>query len=129
MGESVRILDLARQMIRLSGLEVKDEDNPDGDIEIKITGLRPGEKLFEELLIGDNVTKTSHSRIMTAQEVHLSWSELKVLLERLDQACREADQLMAREILLKAPTAFTPSDEICDLVWLQQQGQVGQAKA
>lgn len=119
MGESVKIIDLARQMIRLSGLEVKDENHPDGDIEIKVTGLRPGEKLYEELLIGDDVQKTTHPRIMTASEVMLPWSELSDILERMDSACKEMNQMALRQLLLEAPTGFTPKDDICDLVWKQ----------
>ena len=121
MGESVKIIDLARQMIRLSGFEVKDADNPNGQIEIKITGLRPGEKLYEELLIGDAVEKTTHPRIMTANEVMLSWPELSDILTRMDEACREGDQLTVRQLMLDAPTGFAPKDEICDLVWVAKQ--------
>src|SRR5690606_7920525 len=75
MGEQVRIDDLARKMIRLMGCEVRDEKNPDGDIEIVYTGLRPGEKLYEELLIGDNPEATSHPRIMKASESYLPWKD------------------------------------------------------
>ncbi|END2132197.1 polysaccharide biosynthesis protein, partial [Shigella sonnei] len=73
MGDPVKIYDLAKRMIRLSGLSVRDDKNPDGDIAIEVTGLRPGEKLYEELLIGDSVQGTSHPRIMTANEVMLPW--------------------------------------------------------
>ena len=83
MGEPVRILDLARKMIRLSGLKVKDKLNPNGDIEIRYTGLRPGEKLYEELLIGDNVSETSNPMIMRAKEEMLAWDELKLILDGL----------------------------------------------
>ena len=76
MGEPVKIKDLAVKMVHLSGLEVKHAKRPNGDIEIKCTGLRPGEKLFEELLIGDNVIGTDHPRILSAQEVKMPWSEL-----------------------------------------------------
>ena len=69
MGKPIRILDLARKMVKLSGLEIRDNENPNGDIEIKFSGLRPGEKLYEELLIGDNITKTDNSLIMRAKEV------------------------------------------------------------
>jgi len=75
MGEPVKIVDLAKNLIQLSGLEVKSSDNPNGDIEIKFTGLRPGEKLYEELLIGDNVEGTDHERIMTANEQFLPLEE------------------------------------------------------
>ncbi len=119
MGESVKIIDLAKQMIRLSGLEIKDEAHPDGDIEIKVTGLRPGEKLYEELLIGDAVEKTTHPRIMTANEVMLPWVTLSDILDRMDAACRQSDQTALRGLLLEAPTGFAPKDDICDLVWQQ----------
>ena len=121
MGEPVKIMDLARQMIRLSGLEVKDDEHPHGDIAIQITGLRPGEKLYEELLIGEAVAPTSHPRIMTAQEVMLPWQELSVLLEQMNGACKEGNQQQVREILLTAPTGFVPKDDICDLVWVAKQ--------
>ena len=121
MGESVKIMDLARQMIRLSGLEVKDEAHPYGDIEIQITGLRPGEKLYEELLIGEAVAPTSHPRIMTAQEVMLSWQELSILLDKMNHACKAGNQQQVRDILLTAPIGFVPKDGICDLVWVAKQ--------
>lgn len=117
MGESVKIIDLAAKMIRLSGFEVQDTINPDGDIAIEFTGLRPGEKLYEELLIGDDVTGTEHERIMTANEAHLSWAELEVILSKLDMACHEFNHELIREILLTTPTGFNPTDGICDLVW------------
>ena len=120
MGESVKIIDLAKQMIRLSGLEIQDENHPKGDIAIKITGLRPGEKLYEELLIGDNVTQTTHTRIMTANEIMLNWPELTALLQRLDAACKDSDYHLVRELLLEAPTAFQPADPLCDLIWQKQ---------
>lgn len=123
MGESVKIIDLAKQMIRLTGLEIQDENHPKGDIAIKITGLRPGEKLYEELLIGDNVTQTTHARIMTANEVMLPWAELEVLLTRLDAACKDSNYRMVRELLLEAPTAFQPADPLCDLIWQRQVQQ------
>ncbi|TMN65488.1 nucleoside-diphosphate sugar epimerase [Pseudoalteromonas sp. S1727] len=117
MGDSVKIKDLASKMIRLSGFEVKDENNPHGDIEILCTGLRPGEKLYEELLIGDNVGETPHERIMTASEAMLPLPELKVFLEAFDIACHNFDHEMIRQLLLDAPTGFNPTDGICDLVW------------
>jgi FlaA1/EpsC-like NDP-sugar epimerase len=117
MGESVKIKDLAEKLIRLSGLEIKDEQNPNGDIEIQCTGLRPGEKLYEELLIGENVQDTFHERIMTANEAMLLWDDLEPLLDKLDQACHNFDHEKVRNILLNAPTGFNPTDGICDLVW------------
>lgn len=117
MGDPVKIKDLATKMIRLSGFEVKSETNPHGDIEIQCTGLRPGEKLYEELLIGDNVGETTHERIMTASEVMLPLAELKELLDTLDSACHAFDHELIRQLLLDAPIGFNPSDGICDLVW------------
>nr|WP_231609601.1 nucleoside-diphosphate sugar epimerase/dehydratase [Pseudoalteromonas sp. SWYJZ19] len=117
MGDPVKIKDLATKMVRLSGFEVKSETNPHGDIEIKCTGLRPGEKLYEELLIGDNVGETTHERIMTASEVMLPLAELNVFIEALDIACHNFDHESIRQLLLDAPTGFNPTDGICDLVW------------
>lgn len=124
MGESVKIKDLATKMVHLSGCTVKDENIPDGDIEILCTGLRPGEKLYEELLIGSNVQGTFHERILTAQEKMLSWAELNALLEKLDNACQRFDHEKIRQLLLKAPTDFKPADGICDLVWLEKHKSV-----
>lgn len=124
MGESVKIIDLAKKMVSLSGLEIRDANNVHGDIEIQITGLRPGEKLYEELLIGDNVTRSTHERIMTANEIMLPWQELEVLLERLDQACRNSHYEEVRNLLIEAPTAFTPADPLCDLIWQQQAARI-----
>jgi len=121
MGEPVKIVDLATNLIHLSGLELKTAKNPYGDIEIKFTGLRPGEKLFEELLIGENVEKTAHQRIMTANESFLPYCEYKVILERLDTACHEFDHETIREILLKTPAGFNPTDGIGDLVWKEKK--------
>ena len=117
MGDPVKIKDLATKMVRLSGFEVKSDTNPHGDIEIKCTGLRPGEKLYEELLIGDNVGETTHERIMTASEVMLPLAELNVFIEALDIACHNFDHESIRQLLLDAPTGFNPTDGICDLVW------------
>ncbi len=118
MGEAVRIVDLAKNLIQLSGLSVKDESNPKGDIEITYTGLRPGEKLYEELLIGgDNICKTDHPRIMTAEELHLSFEQLSNVLAELDKACTCADYVTIRHILLTAPTGFKPTTEIVDVLY------------
>lgn len=126
MGESVKIVDLASKMIRLSGFEVKDAINPDGDIAVEFSGLRPGEKLYEELLIGDDVTGTEHERIMTANEAYLSWEELELILSKLDMACHEFNHELIRDILLKSPTGFNPTDGICDLVWKVKNEQTPQ---
>ncbi|MBF4437488.1 polysaccharide biosynthesis protein, partial [Vibrio anguillarum] len=88
MGEPVKIVDLAKRMIHLMGMkEYFDGNSNEGDIEIKFTGLRPGEKLYEELLIGDNVEGTSHQKIMTACEDKLTWKEMHPLLQELDICC------------------------------------------
>jgi len=117
MGESVKITDLAENLIKLSGLSVKNEENQHGDIEIQFSGLRPGEKLYEELLIGDNVARTAHERIMTAQEVFLPIDEYDTLIESLDFACHNLEHDTIRQLLLEAPTGFNPTDGIGDLVW------------
>lgn len=117
MGEPVKIIDLAENLIQLSGLEIKNDDNPDGDIEIQFTGLRPGEKLYEELLIGDDVSETAHGRIMTANESFLPLAEYHSILEKLASACANYEHDLIRDILLSAPVGFNPSDGIGDLVW------------
>ena len=117
MGEPIRILDLAKRMIHLSGLEVKDENHPAGDIEINFTGLRPGEKLYEEILIGDNVSKTTHPGIMRAEEQTISWTELNKMLSSLEDATNNDDFEQVRCILKKAVSGFAPQCEISDLLW------------
>jgi len=118
MGESVKIVDLARKMIRLSGLEEKTEKNPHGDIAIEFTGLRPGEKLYEELLIGDNVEASDHARILRANEQSLAWDDMKLLLEKLDDTCQRFAIDELRDVLLNAPTGYKPTDDrICDVIW------------
>ena len=117
MGKPVRIDDLAKKMIRLSGLEVKDESNPDGDIEIKYTGLRPGEKLYEELLIGDNVSETDNPLIMRAQEEMLAWDELEPILNDLQIAITNCDQKKLRELLIQIVPGFKPQCEITDVLY------------
>ena len=117
MGDPVNISDLATKMIRLSGLTVSDQLNPEGDIAIEYTGLRLGEKLFEELLIGDDVTQTEHRRILSAHETWLPWPQLEKILIKLDEACHQFDYEEIRRLLLHAPTGFAPKDGIGDLVW------------
>lgn len=118
MGESVKIIDLARKMIRLSGLEEKSETNPHGDIAIEFTGLRPGEKLYEELLIGDNVEASEHPRILRANEDALSWGSMKQLLDNLDDTCQRFAIDELRDVMLQAPTGYQPTDDrICDVIW------------
>jgi FlaA1/EpsC-like NDP-sugar epimerase len=116
MGDPVKITQLAQKMIHLSGLTEKTLENPTGDIEIAFSGLRPGEKLYEELLIGDNVQGTEHQRIMSANETHLDWSETHNLLARLDQACFQFDVEAVIALLLEAPAAFNKQDDCSDWV-------------
>jgi FlaA1/EpsC-like NDP-sugar epimerase len=123
MGQSVKIIDLAKRMIELSGLTVKDEQNPDGDVEIEISGLRPGEKLYEELLIGDNPRPTSHSRIMKAQEEFLPWEELEAKLNALEMALNVNDVGVIRTMMQQLVYGYTPSDEIVDWVYLEQEAE------
>ena len=117
MGKPVRIDDLAKKMIRLSGLEVKDKSNPDGDIEIKYTGLRPGEKLYEELLIGGNVSDTDNPLIMRAQEEMLAWDELEPILNNLKIAITDCNQKKLRELLIQIVPGFKPQCEITDVLY------------
>ena len=121
MGEPVRIADLARRMVELSGLTVRDGDEPDGDIELEITGLRPGEKLYEELLIGDNPHPTSHPRIMQAKEDFLPWPELSRRLAALEAALEENDIPLARALLQKLVSGYAPSGEVVDLVYRERE--------
>lgn len=120
MGQPVRIQDLARRMVELSGLTVRDEASPDGDIEIEITGLRPGEKLFEELLIGDNPEPTTHARIMRAREEHLPWPVLEQKLQALSLALQANDVGVVRLMLGELVSGYAPSGDIVDWVYLEQ---------
>lgn len=117
MGEPVNIVDLARKMVLLSGLSVRDEANPNGDIEITFTGLRPGEKLYEELLIGDNPQETAHSKIRKANEVFLPWEQLLPVLDRVRQAVREDDYDVVRSTLLETVQGYQPTTGIVDLLY------------
>ncbi len=123
MGESVKILDLARRMIELSGLTLRDDQNPDGDIGIEITGLRPGEKLYEELLIGDNPKSTSHPRIMKAHEEFIAWPDLEGKLSALEMALNVNDVGVIRLMMEKLVTGYTPSGEIVDWVHMEQEAE------
>jgi len=122
MGAPVKIDDLARRMISLMGLTVRDESNPDGDIEIEYMGLRPAEKLYEELLIGANVTGTEHPRIMRADEHSLSCAVVASLIGELKSAADEKDHTRAREVLTRAVREYAPDNGIDDLVWRQRTG-------
>jgi FlaA1/EpsC-like NDP-sugar epimerase len=121
MGEPVKIIDLAKRMVELSGLTVKDDANPNGDIEIQVTGLRPGEKLYEELLIGDNPLPTFHSRIMKAHEEFLHWDELQGKLAGLTQALDVNDVPLIRTLLKDLVPGYMPEGEVVDWVWLAQK--------
>lgn len=114
MGQPVRIVDLATKMIHLMGLTVRDGHNPDGDIDIQFTGLRPGEKLYEELLIGGDVSGTRHPRIMRASESSTKRADLDTLLRALNNARSDYDADTARQLLIDAPTGFAPSSELAD---------------
>ena len=108
MGESVKIIDLAKRMIKLAGLTIKDKDNPDGDIEIEFSGLRPGEKLYEELLIGGNVSGTQHKRIMQASEVYIKWEELQEHLSTLQETMMTDDPVKIKSKLASFVDGYTP---------------------
>ena len=108
MHDPIRIVDLAKKMVHLMGYDVRDENSYRGDIAIEYTGLRPGEKLYEELLIGESVTGTDHPKIMRAEEETLSWQELKPLIDRLAQACESANSGEIRQVLLSAVGGFKP---------------------
>ena len=117
MGKPVRIADLAKRMISLMGLTVRDDENPDGDIEIVYTGLRPAEKLFEELLIGTNVTGTEHSMIMRAMEHSLPWHQVQQVLDDMSLALSRFDCDRARQLLMQTVAEYKPTGDIQDLVW------------
>ncbi|ACI59377.1 polysaccharide biosynthesis protein CapD (plasmid) [Rhizobium leguminosarum bv. trifolii WSM2304] len=117
MGEPVRIADLARKMVELSGLSVRDDISPEGDIELSVTGLRPGEKLYEELLIGDNPETTEHPRIMKAREDFLSWPELLKRLNSLNAALDRNDMAAARAILAELVSGYSSTGEVSDLAF------------
>ncbi|MFK3774637.1 polysaccharide biosynthesis protein [Pseudomonas sp. NPDC089406] len=119
MGEPVKIVELAEKMIHLSGLTVRSERNPAGDIAIEFSGLRPGEKLYEELLIGDNVDATRHPMIMSAHEDHLPWEVLKERLEQLLASVAGDDYGRVRQLLRETVSGYTPDGEIVD--WIYQQ--------
>lgn len=120
MGDPIHILDLAKRMIHLSGLSIKDEGHPEGEIAIHFTGLRPGEKLYEELLIGDAVANTCHPRIMRANEQVIAWPELEKMLLALSLATENDDIEQIRAILTQAVTGFAPQCGIDDWLWAKR---------
>jgi len=123
MGQPVKIMDLARRMVELSGLTVKDEQHPDGDIAIAVTGLRPGEKLYEELLIGDNPKPTVHPRIMKAHEEFIPWAEFEAKLTALEMALNVNDVGVIRLMMQQLVAGYIPSDDIVDWVYLEQEAE------
>lgn len=123
MGESVKILNLAHRMIELSGLTVRDAHHPDGDIEIEITGLRPGEKLYEELLIGGNPKPTAHPRIMKAHEDFMPWAVLEERLETLQVSLGLNDVNAISVMMAKLVPGYTPGKEIVDWVHMEQEAE------
>lgn len=122
MGEPVKITELATEMIRLSGYTVKSVDTPDGDIEIEYTGLRPGEKLHEELLISDNVVGTLHPRITEALDPPTDIDEINSLIERLNRACHAFDYQAVQAILSETPTVYAGNGHINDLLHNRREG-------
>lgn len=123
MGEPVRILEMAQKMIRLSGLTVRSDEEPAGEIAIEFSGLRPGEKLYEELLIGDNVTGTEHPMIMRATEEYLPWAELCEVLRHLLALADRGECVEIREVLQDTVTGYQPQSDIVDWVHLQARGE------
>ena len=123
MGKPVKIMDLARRMVHLSGLEVRDEQHPDGDIAIEIVGLRPGEKLFEELLIGENVEGTSHPLIMRAYEHELPWARINELLAKMDEASRTFDYERVLALLGSLVEEYSPARHGDDELWWRTPGR------
>lgn len=117
MGDPIKINDLARSMIRLSGLDVCDEENEDGDIKIEYTGLRPGEKLYEELLIGDNVTGTEHPKIMRAEEEKLSWNQMLEYKAKFEQARNNFETNTVKQLLEEVVSGYSAEKDIVDPVW------------
>jgi FlaA1/EpsC-like NDP-sugar epimerase len=117
MGQPVRIYDLAKHIVELSGLTLKTESNLDGDIEIKVTGLRPGEKLYEELLIGDNPSPTEHFQIMKAHEMFIDWFELEQKLEILGIALKTSDIIQARVLMQDLIPGYIPDDRVVDWIY------------
>lgn len=119
MGEPVKIVELAEKIVHLSGLSIRSDKNLQGDISIEFTGLRPGEKLYEELLIGDNVVTTPHPMIMSANEDYLPWDVLKARLTELLSAVEQDDYTRVRQLLRETVSGYSPDGEIVD--WIYQQ--------
>ena len=129
MHEPIRIVDLAKKMVHLMGYDIKDENSYRGDIAIDYTGLRPGEKLYEELLIGESVTGTEHPKIMRAEEETLPWEKLEALIQRLDRACQELNLQEIREVLIAAVAGFEPKEAASDPLWKIYYAEVARQKS
>ncbi|GAA0353599.1 nucleoside-diphosphate sugar epimerase/dehydratase [Bowmanella denitrificans] len=123
MGQPVKIVEMAEKMIHLMGYDVRSEANPEGDIAIEFTGLRPGEKLYEELLIGGEVEGTGHPRIMRAREDSMGERDLNDLLAHLEKQITTGNIQAIRELLEKAPTGFHPITPVADLLWCHGRGE------
>ena len=123
MGEPVKILDLAERMVHLSGLSLKSESDDSKAIEIQLVGLRPGEKLFEELLIGENVDGTEHPLIMRAEESMIAWPILHAKLEKLEIACKNFSYEEVRKLLLEMVREYQPQCGIEDIIWREERKQ------
>jgi FlaA1/EpsC-like NDP-sugar epimerase len=123
MGEPVKIRDLAYRMVEISGFRVKDENTPEGDIAIEVVGLRPGEKLYEELLIGNNPQTTQHPRIMKANEKFLPWSELQPMITTLRIAAVNGDVMMIRSMLQQLVPEYQLDQNVVDWVYKEQIAQ------
>jgi FlaA1/EpsC-like NDP-sugar epimerase len=115
MGEPIRIYDLAVKMIKLSGLQVLDENNPDGDIEIQYTGLRPGEKLYEELLVSGNFSLTENKLIMRAEEEMISWEKLEPVLAQIKEATINSEKGKTNKLLSQLVPQFNPASNGFDM--------------
>jgi FlaA1/EpsC-like NDP-sugar epimerase len=120
MGESIKIKDLIYRIVKLSGLIVKDENNKEGDIEIKIIGLRPGEKLYEELLLGDNPQKTQHPKIQKARDPFIPFNQLEIDLNNLKTLLDHNKVLQVKELLAKIVKTYQSNSVIVDHVYLEQ---------
>jgi FlaA1/EpsC-like NDP-sugar epimerase len=119
MGQPVKISELAKKMVELSGLTVINENNPMGDIEIKVTGLRSGEKLFEELLIGGSPIPTRHPRIMKAHEAFIPWNELENKLIILNEAVDANNVPKIRTLLKEMVPEYKPDCDVVDWIWME----------
>ncbi len=129
MNEPIRIVDLARKMIHLMGYDVKEDNSYRGDVAIEYMGLRPGEKLFEELLIGESVTGTEHPKIMRAEEDSISWEEVETCIQKLQIACRRLDLKLIRDVLMQAVDGYRPGELPDDPLWLPEKPEPLEAAA